>query len=90
VRFLAIIVALSPALVSAGESADRLRQGKQLFETHCPVCHSLQLPQSQQLDRATWLWVMDDMVNKYGATWLTAEQQKLIIDYLVVAHGPPK
>ena len=81
---------LFPALVWAGESEDRLQQGRQLFETHCVVCHSLELPRSQQLNRATWEWVVSDMVNEFGATWLTEEQQKLIIDYLVVNYGPPE
>ena len=87
---LAVMALLFPALVWAGESEDRLQQGKQLFEAHCIVCHSLELPRSQQLDRATWEWVISDMVNEFGATWLTEEQQKLIVDYLVVNYGPPK
>ena len=62
---------------------------KKLFETHCSVCHSLELPRSQRLDRNTWRWVMDDMVNKYGATWITEKQQERIIDYLTENHGPP-
>lgn len=61
---------------------------KKLFETHCGVCHSLELPRSQRLDRNTWRWVMDDMVNKFGATWITGKQQELIIDYLTENHGP--
>ncbi len=89
-RFLALIVLLSPALGWAGESKDRMQEGKQLFEANCIVCHSLELPRSQQLDRATWEWVMSDMVNEFGATWITEEQQKLIIDYLVANHGPPQ
>lgn len=61
---------------------------KKLFETHCSACHSLELPRSQHLDRDTWRWVMDDMVNKYGATWITEKQQERILDYLVEHYGP--
>lgn len=61
---------------------------KQLFETNCSACHSLDLPRSQHLDRQTWRWVMDDMVNEFGATWITETQQRKIIDYLVEHHGP--
>ncbi len=43
---------------------------------------------SQRLDRATWEWVVSDMVDKYGASWITEEQQKIIIDYLVENYGP--
>lgn len=62
--------------------------GKELFETHCGACHSLDLPRSQRLDRANWKWVIDDMVNQFGATWLTEEQQKLILEYVVETYGP--
>lgn len=66
-----------------GENAPMVEAApKKLFETHCSVCHSLELPRSQRLDRSTWRWVVDDMVNKYGATWITEKQQERIIDYL--------
>ncbi len=60
----------------------------QLFETSCSNCHSLDLPRSQRLNRATWEWVVSDMVNKYGATWVTEEEQTIIIDYLAENYGP--
>ena len=85
------LVLFIPLLGSAQEgapSAEPLAEGKQRFEAYCGTCHSLELPKSQRLDRANWEWVMDDMVNQYGAKWLTAEDQQLIIDYLVSAHGP--
>ncbi|HEX9812048.1 MAG TPA: hypothetical protein VGA88_08180 [Burkholderiales bacterium] len=89
-RFLVpLLLAGAPALAWAGEpAAKEIEPGKQLFETHCRVCHSLDLPRSQHLDRNNWEWVMDDMVKKFGAIWITPEQQKLIVDYLVTAHGP--
>lgn len=63
-------------------------EGKQLFETNCGVCHDLSLPQSRRYDEATWEWVVDDMVNNFGATWITEEQQEKIVDYLAEAYGP--
>lgn len=72
-----------PAVQSMVETAP-----KELFETHCGVCHSLELPRSQRLDRNTWRWVMDDMVNKYGTIWITEKQQERIIVYLAENHGP--
>ncbi len=57
---------------------------------HCSVCHSFQLVESQRLNRANWEWVMDDMVNKYGAVWISKEDQERIIDYLVERYGPEK
>lgn len=84
-----LLLLLLPATATAAEPTKKeIAQGKKLFETHCPVCHSLDLPRSQHLDRNNWEWVMDDMVNKYGATWITPPQQKLIVDYLVANHGP--
>ncbi|OGI61790.1 MAG: hypothetical protein A2W18_14975 [Candidatus Muproteobacteria bacterium RBG_16_60_9] len=84
-------LAATPALAGAGEpAAKELEQGKQLFEIHCRVCHSLDLPRSQHLDRNNWEWVMEDMVQKFGATWITLEQRQLIVDYLVTAHGPKR
>ena len=86
-----LLLALVPVLATAAEPSQKeIAQGKKLFEAHCPVCHSLELPRSQHLDRNNWEWVMDDMVNKYGAKWITPAQQKLIIDYLVAKHGPQK
>ncbi|MDT8404996.1 hypothetical protein [Sulfuriflexus sp.] len=76
-----------------GEVKPASRNGpgpKALFEMHCAACHSLELPRSQRLDRNTWRWVMDDMVNEFGATWITEDQQRVIIDYLVENHGPEK
>lgn len=63
---------------------------KQLFVNNCGVCHSLELPRSQRLNRDTWSWVMDDMVNQFGLTWLSEEQQGRIIDYLAEHYGPDR
>jgi mono/diheme cytochrome c family protein len=83
---------LLPLLAGAEEGglSDRLAEGKKRFEIHCGTCHSLALPKSQRLNRANWEWVIDDMVNQYGAEWLTEEDQALILDYLVHAYGPEK
>jgi mono/diheme cytochrome c family protein len=62
----------------------------QLFQTNCGACHSLELPRSQRLDRKTWRWVVDDMVNQFGANWITEDQQKIIVDYLAENYGPDR
>lgn len=82
------MLVLLPALAGAEPPGEDVAEGERLFEAHCGVCHSLDLPRSQQLDRTNWEWVMEDMVEKFGCTWLTPEQQDLILDYLVIAHGP--
>jgi hypothetical protein len=55
---------------------------------HCSVCHSYRLVEQQSLDRANWDWVMDDMIDKYGATWIDPALRARIVDYLVEHHGP--
>ena len=64
--------------------------GKQLFEKHCPVCHSLDLPKSQRLSQGDWDWVMDDMIKKYGLTWLKPGEKEKIVAYLVKNFGIKK
>jgi cytochrome c5 len=54
---------------------------------HCSVCHSYSLVEQQRLDRANWDWVMDDMIDKYGATWIDPVLRERIVDYLVEHHG---
>ena len=63
------------------------RAPKTLYEAYCGACHDLKLVQSQRLDKATWEWVMEDMVGKYGATWITPEEQRIIRDYLTENFG---
>jgi cytochrome c5 len=55
---------------------------------HCSVCHSYALVAQQRLDRANWDWVMEDMIDKYGATWISPRLRARIVDYLVEHHGP--
>jgi hypothetical protein len=57
---------------------------------HCSVCHSYVLVEQQRLDRANWDWVMDDMIDKYGATWIDPSLRERIVDYLVEHHGPDR
>jgi hypothetical protein len=57
---------------------------------HCSVCHSYDLVEQQRLDRANWEWVMDDMIDKYGATWIDPMLRERIVDYLVQRHGPDR
>lgn len=78
------------AVVAQEVAPERLEKGKQAFETNCRVCHELEVPKSRRYDRAGWEWVVDDMVNNYGATFITEEQQKLIVDYLAATHNPKK
>lgn len=82
-RWLPVLALVSvPALAQETASPG----GKALFQGYCGSCHSIDLPQSQQLDRANWEWVLEDMVEKYKCS-MTPEQQAQILDYLVEHHG---
>jgi hypothetical protein len=62
----------------------------EVVQGHCSVCHSYSLVEQQRLDRANWDWVMDDMIDKYGATWIDPALRERIVDYLVRHHGPER
>ncbi len=68
------------------DTDDEIQAKKQLFEQNCAACHSLTVATNQNLNRADWNWVLDDMED-YGLTWLTDEQREQIVDYLVANHG---
>jgi mono/diheme cytochrome c family protein len=91
---LATAVALGAVGVAAehekGSEPVSVTSPAQLFQTNCGACHSLDLPRSQRLDRDTWRWVVDDMVNQFGATWITEDQQEIIVDYLAENYGPDR
>ncbi len=76
------LVTTRPQLASEQVSTE------ELFIAYCGACHSLDLTTSQRLDRPTWEWVMTDMIDEYGATWITPEEQRTLIDYLVEHYGP--
>ncbi len=60
---------------------------RQLYVAYCSACHTLDLVESQRLDRTTWEWVMDDVINKYGGTWITKKERAILVDYLVENFG---
>ena len=82
--------AATSAPVQPPPPTDEKLSADKLARRNCSVCHSFQLVESQRLNRATWEWVMDDMVNKFGAVWISQDDQARIIDYLVEHYGPEK
>lgn len=66
------------------------RTGRELFEQTCSVCHGLDLPSRQRLDRANWEWVINDMVTLYNLNWTTEQERAKILDYLVENFGRDK
>lgn len=62
----------------------------EMFRAYCTACHSLEVVETQHLDRKTWEWVMHDVVNEWGGTWITPKEQAILIEYLVANYGPEK
>lgn len=84
-------VVTPPVVLRASEDTNpALNFGEELFRAHCSICHSLKLAQSQQLDRANWEWVVDDMVTEFGASWIGPTERTILLDYLVEHYGPGK
>ena len=83
-----LLLALVPWVALAAEpAAQNVAEGKRLFEQYCGICHSLDLPRNQRLDRGNWEWVIEDMIKKFNCP-ITAEQGARVVDYLVTTHGP--
>ena len=97
-RVLLLLLALGPsgAPASFGQTpAPDARMAKLAVDGHtvrghCGVCHSYELVEAPQLDRANWDWVVDDMIGRFGATWIGPELREAIVDYLVEHHGPAR
>lgn len=85
------VVYAQPAAVGATTAAPTVeRTGRELFEQTCSVCHGLDLPSRQRLDRANWEWVINDMVTLYNLNWTTEQERAKILDYLVENFGRDK
>lgn len=57
---------------------------------YCGSCHSMKLVTQQGLTRATWIEVLDWMVEEQEMPELDAEDQKLVLDYLEMFYGPDR
>ena len=61
--------------------------GEMIFKTRCVVCHSLEVPKAQKLDRSTWSWVVGEMQKKYHVP-LSDEEKVVLLDYVTSSYGP--
>jgi len=80
----ALAVCLLPWAAAAAEDGG---EGETLYRAICGSCHSIELPESQRLDRNTWEWVLEDMVEKFGCG-IDDRQRALILEFLVEHRGP--
>jgi hypothetical protein len=74
---------------AAGASA-KASLPPEVVRGHCSICHSFRLVEQQRLDRANWEWVMEDMIVKYGATWIDERLREQMVEYLLEHYGPER
>jgi len=79
-------ITLGAALAAAPAAADDIA-ARRVFEANCGACHNLDLPRSQRLTRDVWDEVIHDMVEKFGAKWITPPKAELIGSYLAKYRG---
>ena len=74
----------------ADEQAIQLKSasGRDVVETNCGICHSLDYIQmnSPFQDAKTWQAEVSKMINAFGAP-LEPEEAKTVVDYLVSNYG---
>ena len=54
----------------------------------CDACHSIRLVTQQRLSRPRWDQLLDWMVAEQGMAQLTADERRVILDYLAANYGP--
>ncbi len=69
---------------SSGESEKA--DSKQLFESKCSICHSINRPKSKKKSKQGWKTTVMRMKNKNGCP-INDEEAKMIIDYLAEKYG---
>jgi len=69
-----------PATASAESSLEQLKQGRELYVSHCASCHALHLP--KQFNTKEWAVNLDLM---QARAFISDDQKKLIYHYLINA-----
>ena len=87
---LLLLVLLPATAVAADEGQIRLKEGagRELVESNCALCHSLDYIQTNSpfLDRKGWEATLGKMVNAMGAP-VPKEDTPAIVDYLTRQYG---
>jgi cytochrome c5 len=88
--FLIVVLSSVATVAAAGEDAIQLKDGpgREIVETRCVACHSLDYIQmnSPILDRKGWEASVGKMVRIMGARIDEAEV-RIIVDYLTTRYG---
>ncbi len=71
-------------------SMDQLLKGKQIYEANCQTCHGLKNPAAESEEE--WNKIVPRMTKKVNKseTKMTAEDQELVLRYLVTMSGHGK
>ena len=87
---LSTLALLSPVCSLAEEKPVPLLEapGRDLVQSHCITCHSLDYPRTNSpfMDRKAWEAEVNKMISAYGAP-ITAEDAKVIVEYLAANYG---
>ena len=85
---LAIVLALAcaPLVLAAPASAQEPHPGRTVVMSKCFQCHTDAMFRDHRQDRRGWEAVIYRMVGR-GGLW-TADEIKLMADYLVIDFGP--
>jgi sulfite dehydrogenase (cytochrome) subunit B len=88
-----LLVAMLPAAGAQAQENVTLKPGagRDLVESHCAACHSLDYPpmNSRFLSRSGWETEVNKMIAAYGAP-IDPGDAKIIIDYLAANYGNGK
>ena len=62
--------------------------GKEEVFYACDACHSIRLVTQQRLPRRRWDQLLDWMVAEQGMAELTADERRVILEYLATQYAP--
>lgn len=84
---------LSPAGQGAAAQEDEFgglpeAPGREEVYYTCDACHSIRLVTQQRLSRERWDQLLDWMVAEQGMAELTAEERRVILEYLATQFAP--
>jgi competence ComEA-like helix-hairpin-helix protein len=87
-RFVSCLLPLLVAAACAAETPLPEGKGKDIVETTCTECHSLERIKAQRLSDEGWEGIIREMMES-GAS-INPDDVKVIVDYLAKNFGPDK
>lgn len=84
-RFSCLCVVLFALIFASRAYAEKQTDSKELFESTCSQCHSLDVPRGERLTRDGWTSIVSRM--KSNGCVITDAEAKTLIDYLAKEFG---